>query len=578
MDDRTTGSQGDVEDPTREYAPSARAPSHEPAALDGAPTVDLADELLVAARGGLPPVRIVSDDAATVVERPGGLADVITALDQVFWQSDASRTTFHYVSPACARVLGVEPARVRAEGATWLAEVLPEDRVRLEAVLAALPHHGYDLEYRLRRGGELVWIRERAVPVRDDDGVIRRVAGFAEDCTRRRLVEDQVRQAQKQEAVGQLAGGIAHDFNNLLAVILMQATVLAERAAEPGLRDGIDEIIAVAKRAAALTRSLQALSRRQSAQPVMLDLGQAIAGKTQLLRRTLGADVVLETRFDPGLPRVQADPAMMEQVLMNLVHNARDAMPGGGHLSVAVRAIDVDHERAALQPGAGPGRHVGLVVSDTGVGIAADALPRIFEPFFTTKDAGTGTGLGLSMVLGLVQQHRGWVEVETAIGRGTTVTVILPAADRARLEERSATPRVPVRGGHETILLVEDEASVRASTRVVLQRYGYRVLEADSAAAALTRWEAEGGGVDLLLTDLVMGGGISGRQLAETLRARSAALRVIYMSGYNRDFLARVLHLEPGRLVIPKPCTAAELAATVRRCLDATADQPDASP
>ncbi|HVV84691.1 MAG TPA: ATP-binding protein [Kofleriaceae bacterium] len=511
-------------------------------------------------------------DASTVEFRPGGLAEAMDALDDAFWLANASRTTIHYVSPAAERVLGLTPAEVYLDAGAWLALIDPEDRVRVEAVLAALPHHGYDLEYRIRRRGDVAWIRERAVPIRDADGQVRKVAGVVEDATRRRLIEDQVRLAQKQEAVGQLAGGIAHDFNNLLAVVLMQAAVLAETVREPKLREGVDEIIAAAKRASALTRSLQALSRRQPAQPVLLDLGQAIAGKTQLLRRSCGADITLETRFEPGLPMIYADPGMLEQVLMNLVANACEAMPGGGHLVISVRAVDVDLERAALQPGAGAGRHVGLSIADTGVGIAPEALPRIFEPFFTTKDAGTGTGLGLSMALGLVQQHRGWIEVDTQIGRGTTVTVLLPAADPAEVELRSAAPRVPVRGGHETILLVEDEAAVRTATRTVLQRYGYRVLEADSAAAALARWDAEGGGIDLLLTDLVMGGGISGRQLAETLRARGPTLKVIYMSGYNRDFLSRVLHLEPGRLVIPKPCTSAQLAATVRRCLDSRLD------
>ena len=557
MDDRSFANQH-VEDPTRELDSLAR--SFLDPMLDGPPTVELP-------AGTLP--RLDEPIAAPPDPRQlGGLTEVLAALDEVFWLADASRTAFHYVSPGCARVLGVAAADLYADAGAWLTPIVAEDRVRLGAVLAALPRHGYDLEYRIRRDGELAWIRERAVPIRDGDGVIRRIAGVAEDSTRRRLVEDQVRQAQKQEAVGQLAGGIAHDFNDLLAVILMQAGVLAEATSEPALREGIDDIIAVAKRAATLTRSLQALSRTQAAQPVLLDLGQAIAGKTQVLRRALGADVVLETRFHPGLPMIQADPGMMEQVLMNLVLNARAAMPGGGHLTIAVRAVEVDAERAALQPGAGAGRHVGLVVTDTGVGIAPEILPRIFEPFFTTKAAGTGTGLGLSMVLGLVQQHRGWLEIETQIGLGTTVTVLLPAADQAQVDLRSASPRVPVRGGHETILLVEDEAAVRTGTRVVLQRYGYRVLEADSAAAALARWDADGGGVDLLLTDLVMGGGISGRQLAETLRARAPRLKIIYMSGYNRDFLSRVLHLDPARLVIPKPCTNAELATTVRRCLD----------
>ena len=494
------------------------------------------------------------------------LRELTEVIDDVFWLADASRGALLYVSPAYERVFGVPVADVHADGAAWLAPIVAADRARVEAAVGALPR-GYDLEYRIRRGREVSWIRERAVPIRDPDGEIRRIAGISEDITRHKQLEDQLRQAQKVEAVGQLAGGIAHDFNNLLAVILMQASVLAEKATA-GTREGLEEIIGASQRASTLTRSLLALSRKQSAQPVLLDLGQTVAGATPLLRRKLGVDIVLESRFDPGLPMVYADRGMIEQVLTNLVANARDAMTSGGRLSITVRAIDVDAERAAPHPGAVPGRHVALAVSDTGPGIEPDVLPRIFEPFFTTKEIGNGTGLGLPMVLGLVEQHRGWVEIDTEVGRGSTVTVVLPAADQAAVDQRTASPRVPVRGGSEKILLVEDETAVRTVTRVVLQRYGYRVLEAESGSAALAQWDAQGGDIDLVVTDLMMPGGMSGRQLAETLLARAPRLKVIYMSSYSRVFLARVLHFEPRQLVLPKPCTAAELAASVRRCLD----------
>ena len=550
---------------------------HEPPAgeSEGAPVdanvdaVAAAAELrreLAEARAEVAALRAQRDAAPAVPPDADRLRELTEVIDDVFWLADASRATLLYVSPAYQRVFGVPVAEVLADGAAWLAPIVAGDRARVEAAVSALPR-GYDLEYRIRRGREASWIRERAVPVRDPDGVIRRVAGISEDITRHKQLADQLRQAQKVEAVGQLAGGIAHDFNNLLAVILMQASVLAERAAD-GTREGLDAIIEAAQRSSTLTRSLVALSRKQSAQPVLLDLGQSIAGATQLLRRELGVDIVLDSRFDPGLPMVHADRGMIEQVLANLVANARDAMTGGGRLTVTVRAVDVEAERAAPHPGAGPGRHVALAVSDSGPGIEPDVLARIFEPFFTTKEVGTGTGLGLPMVLALVEQHHGWVEVDTEVGRGSTVTVLLPAADQAAVDLRASSPRVPVRGGSEKILLVEDEPAVRTVTRVVLQRYGYRVLEAESGAAALAQWDAQGGDIDLVVTDLMMPGGLSGRQLAEALLARAPRLKIIFMSSYSRVFLSRVLHFEPRQLVLPKPCTAAELAASVRRCLD----------
>ena len=392
---------------------------------------------------------------------------------------------------------------------------------------------------------------------------------YVGDITEKLQLEEQFRQSQKMEAVGQLAGGVAHDFNNLLTIIQMQISMLKMRGALPkDTAAGVEEIANAAERASNLTRQLLTFSRRQVKAARNLDPSELVGGMTKLLRRVLGEDVVLESHFAPELPLVFADPGMIEQVLMNLGVNARDAMPRGGRLLIELEAVSVDEEQAQRHAQARPGKFVCLSVKDTGNGIAADHLAHIFEPFFTTKEVGKGTGLGLSIVYAVVRQHDGWVEVESQLGSGSTFRVYLPALERKKPAEAETTETAEsLPGGCETILVVEDEVAVRTVARMALRRLGYTVLEADNAPAALRLWSELAGRVDLLFTDIVMPGGMSGHELAARLQLQRPELKVLFCSGYTREVEQYDVTDGASRNFLPKPYKAGELAEAVRRCL-----------
>ena len=406
-------------------------------------------------------------------------------------------------------------------------------------------------------------------PVRDRSGKHYGRIWTFRDITSRRQLEEQFRQAQKMEAVGQLAGGIAHDFNNLLSVIQMQSSILlTSPSTDAETTDGLQEIAAAAERAANLTRQLLNFSRRSVSEAREIDLAELTGKMTSLFRRLLGDDITLESQLSPALPRISADAGMMEQVLMNLVVNARDAMPAGGRLTVSLELVVLDDVSVAAHPSARIGRFVRLGVSDTGSGIPPELLSRVFEPFFTTKEVGKGTGLGLASVFGIVDEHQGWIEVTSVVGQGATFLVYLPALDGPVAKIPAAADRPIARSGTETILLAEDDTAVRNLVCAVLRRHGYHVLEASSGAAAVTCWENRETPIHLLLTDLVMPGGMSGGELARELMARQPGLKVIYTSGYSNELVNRQLELEQGRNFIPKPCSAFDIADTVRRRLD----------
>ncbi|MBK8649536.1 MAG: response regulator [Gemmatimonadetes bacterium] len=354
----------------------------------------------------------------------------------------------------------------------------------------------------------------------------------------------------------------------MLAIIQLQSDLLLEEdPATDESREGLREILTVTQRAANLTRQLLTFSRQQVSQLAPLDLGEVLGSTTKLLRRILGEDVSLTTRFASELPAVNADAGMMEQVLMNLAINARDAMPHGGHLTVAVAPVTVSTEQAARHPDHPPGNYVCLSVSDTGEGIAAELLPRIFDPFFTTKDVGKGRARAGHRL----RHHAAARRVdrrESTRGVGTTFRACLPALPANAAVCGEPLSADAVRGGRETILLVEDEAMLRSVTRVMLERLGYRVLTAETAAQAVATWNASQGRIHLLMTDLVMPGGRTGRQLAEELLAQAPTLRVLFSTGYSPDVVGAPLDLRAGRGLLQKPYTASELARAVRRVLD----------
>ena len=391
---------------------------------------------------------------------------------------------------------------------------------------------------------------------------------LARDTTERRQLEDQLRQAQKMEAVGQLAGGIAHDFNNLLTAILGSTQLLLHATPpEDGRREDVEEIKNAGLRAAELTRQLLAFSRRQVLAPKVLDMNAVVSQMDKMLRRLIVEDVELVTQLAGDLGPVSADPGQLEQVLLNLAVNARDAMPRGGRLTIETANVFLTEEYSERHHRLPPGQYVLLAVSDTGVGMDEATQKHLFEPFFTTKEVGKGTGLGLATVYGIVKQSGGYIWVYSEPGHGTTVKVYLPRVSGAAepLPVAAATPEL--RRGSETVLLVEDAPPVRSLARKSLESYGYTVLEAADGPAALELSAGHARGIDILVTDVVMPG-MSGRELAERLAPARPAMRVLYTSGYTDDAMVRQGVLRAGVAFLQKPFIPETLARKVREVLD----------
>ncbi|MBI3852330.1 MAG: response regulator [Verrucomicrobia bacterium] len=407
---------------------------------------------------------------------------------------------------------------------------------------------------------------ERLVPA------VRRALREAQERTERRQIEQQLRQAQKMETIGQLVGGVAHDFNNLLVVIrgnaelvLMDVEQLSEDA-----RESLKQIVAASERAANLIRQLLALGRQQVMRLQPLNLNEVVEDLTRMLDRIIGEKIHLHCSYTMPLPLCKADVGMMEQVLVNLIVNARDAMPHGGQLTIATEKTNLDEAHAAVHPETRAGEFVCLTVSDTGTGIASEHLPRIFEPMFTTKEQGKGTGLGLATVYGIVKQHQGWIEVSSRVGVGSSFKIFIPAIASPATTATRPEAEANLPGGNEGVLLVEDDVGVRIMTRRVLETVGYRIWEAATSREALDIWKTRAPAIDLLFTDIILPDGLTGRELAEQLWAQRPALKVIFTSGYSADVAGKDTEFlrRTKSYFLQKPCPAPTLIMMVRRCLD----------
>jgi PAS domain S-box-containing protein len=475
-----------------------------------------------------------------------------------------------YVSPQVETIFGFSADEWLMDSREWIRHVHPEDHTVVFAAEEA-SHRGerFQAEYRVtRKDGRLIWVSDTAVVVTGSDSR-RLMEGIIVDITERKLLEGQLQQARRMEAVGRLAGGIAHDFNNLLTVIKGYTELALTRARlQSELRTDIERIEDASERAAGLVRQLLAFSRRQVLQPKVLDLNSIVVGLDKLLRRLMDEDIEMQTLVGKGVGTIKADPGQIEQVIMNLVVNARDAMPDGGRLTIETANVDLDASYAKDHATVRPGSYVVLVVTDTGIGMSADTVAHIFEPFYTTKESGRGTGLGLSTVYGIVKQSGGYVWVYSEPGKGSAFKVYLPRVDEPA--DALAAGKVPATGrrGTETVLLVEDDPQVRELTRTVLVAQGYFIIEAASPEDAERIVENDRAEIHLLLTDVIMPG-ISGHELAKRLTARLPRLRVLYMSGYTYNIIAHGGTLEAGVAFLQKPFTPSTLLEKVREVLDA---------
>lgn len=503
---------------------------------------------------------------------------IAETIEEVFWVVSPDWSELFYVSPAYEKVWGLSRQSLSDDPLSWMRAIHADDidtvRTALSNIVASEESQATECRI-IRPDGTVRWILAQTYPVRDATGTVVRRVGLAEDITERKLLADQLRQSQKMEAVGQLTGGVAHDFNNLLAIIEGNLSLLlgdVAAGAELGpehVREFIEPALEAGRRGADLTHRLLAFSRKQALDPVALDIDAVIKGMENLLKRTLREDIDLS--FRPGRADwlAEADRSELENVLLNLVINARDAMPGGGKLTIETAEVKLDDEYTSSHAEVVPGDYVMLAVSDTGTGMDADTLERVFEPFFTTKDTGQGTGLGLSMVYGFARQSRGHVVIYSEPGDGTTVKLYLPraAAAEAAVHHIQRAHEFDSAAGDETILVVEDDAAVRRITTRILSRQGYTVLQAEDGKTALDILNGEHD-ICLLLTDVVLAGGMNGPELVKALPPREPMVKVLYMSGYTDNAVLQHGALAVGGDLIGKPFSSTGLGAKVREVLD----------
>jgi two-component system, cell cycle sensor histidine kinase and response regulator CckA len=467
-----------------------------------------------------------------------------------------------YASPSAASVWGRGPGEIVGEAIGVPPAVHADDRQELASALdRAADGEPSECEYRLvRRDGEEQWVRTRFYPVADRSGEVNRVAATTEDVSERKQLRSQLLQVQKIEAIGRLAGGIAHDFNNQLTAILGFAKLLEGGVSAAEHVEYLREILKAAEHSRTLTQKLLAFSRRQILRPQVVDLGSVVMRVDSMLRRLIDRKIELVTLPGSTPKRVKADPSQLEQVIVNLVLNARDAVGGGGRILVQVLERRVEEPMTRSHGAIPGGDYVVLAVSDDGIGMDTETVSRVFEPFYTTKPPGKGSGLGLPVALGIVEQSGGHISLMSRPGAGTTVEVYMPAA--VEQETRAAPPAQDGERGHGTVLLVEDEPAVRSLTRQMLSRAGYSVLEAENGEQALRIWRDRRGSIDLVITDLTMPL-MGGRELGERLEEEAEELPVLFMSGYSDSFAGGIEGPAAIRGFVAKPFTREELLGAV---------------
>ena len=495
-------------------------------------------------------------------------------LNDVLWTVDAETHRALYMSPSYARVWGHAPGS--SSRVDRFEHVHPEDQARARELFRTSAAAGtFDIEYRVvRPDGGLRWIHDRGFPVTDGDGRVQRIVGIAEDITDRRQLEQQLFQAHKMEGIGRMAGGIAHDFRNILTAILGYSEIVLDNLdqRDPNWAATL-KIRQACGRASELTSQLLAFSRQQVLRLEVINVNDVVRNVEDMLRRLIGEDIAIETRLADGLACVKADATQLEQVIVNLAANARDAMPRGGLVTVGTSETTLTGAPDADSEPLRPGRYVVLTVSDTGTGMDEPTQARIFEPFFTSKERGKGTGLGLATAYGTVKQLGGHISVDSAPGRGSRFSIYLPRTDEpSRPPTRAAPPR-PSPTGTETILLVEDEAAVREFVAMVLRRAGYRVVDAEAAKPALELAGRLDTGIDLLVTDVIMPG-IGGGELAEVLKTRQPGLPVVYISGYGAASVQDRGIDTANDVLLEKPFGSDALLGVVRTALDTVRPLP----
>ena len=504
------------------------------------------------------------------------MADTIR---DVFWVCSADSRRVLYVSPAYEGIWGMAPDRLFAAPGAWEETVDPADRgAFVEARRRLAEGVPYEIEYRIRRPDHAErWILDRGFPLPAGPRGPARTLGVASDITERKRLETDLLQAQKMEFVGKLADGVAHDFNNLLTIISGYVSMLLDREdLPPASTEPLKRVFTASRQATGLVRQLLLFSRKRVPKREVIDLNAEVEPMVAMLRRLLGENITVDFEPSPDSPKTSADIGMLEHVLMNLAINARDAMPRGGRLGISVGLRRPELETPRDGRPARKGEYACLSVRDTGCGIPAEVLARLFEPFFTTKEEGRGTGLGLATAQDIVRRHDGWIEVETAVGTGTTFLIYLPLTNANLAAPDEPEARAPKKESKGLILLVEDEAAVREFAAAVLQQDGYSLLQAKSGENALEIWRWHAARIDLLLTDVVLPGDMSGPQLAARLQADKPALKAVLATGYSKEIVGQQSPDTAPLVVLSKPYTPRSLLRAVREALASRTGGPPA--